>query len=172
MKRVLQTAVILLFLLTLCACNLSEEELREKAIDQLNQNSDLPFPLALPENELGDISAYQRIDGYGCWGLEDADATITISGYPDCLDAYHVTDIRFRTTRYSVFGVRIGDIAKDAVERLKSEGYVRVPDTSDLAYTKDGVVIRLEYSDTEGRQLTVSVLTVYLLTTNVEDVNF
>ena len=42
-----------LALLLLCACGLSGEERRERALDELNRESELPFALTQPEAELG-----------------------------------------------------------------------------------------------------------------------
>jgi len=172
MKKTVCTAITLLLLLALCACGMPEEERRAETVDRLNQNSDLPFALALPEAELGDVSAYSRIEGWGCWGLQDEDACITVSGYPDVLDSYHVTGIDLLTPKYSVFGLRVGDTAQRAAEILKPEGYKPVPDVrgwEGTCYLKDGVAIYPEYAP--GRE-TISGLTVYVQSTNVEDVVF
>ncbi len=172
MKKAVCTTAALLLLVWLCACGLSEEERRAETVDRLNQNSDLPFALTLPETELGDVSAYSRIEGWGCWGLQDEDARITISGYPDVLDDYHVTDIDLLTPKYSVFGLRVGDTAQRAAEVLEPEGYKLVPDVrgwEGTCYLKDGVAI---YPDYGQDQETISGLTVYVLCTNVEDVDF
>jgi len=171
MKKTVCTAITLLLLLTLCACGRSEEERHAETVDRLNQNSDLPFALTLPETELGDVSAYSRIEGWGCWGLQDEDASITISGYPDVHDDYHVTDIYLLTPKYSVFGLKVGDTAHRAAEVLKPEGYKLAPDERGwgTCYLKDGVAIYPDYGQV---QETISGLTVYVLCTNVEDFDF
>ncbi|MDE7261121.1 MAG: hypothetical protein K2N78_03530 [Oscillospiraceae bacterium] len=170
MRKAVYTVIALLLPLVLCACGLSEEELRERAIGQLNRNSDLPFSLILPETELGDVSAYSRGGGWGCWSLFNEDADITLSGWPDVLDSYCVTDIRLRTAKYSVFGLRVGDTAARAGELLEPKGYELVPDVrgwGDAYYLKDGVIIHLELSGEE-----ITELTVYVQSTNLEGVDF
>ena len=97
MKRMIQITIALLLLLSMCACSLTEEELRERAVDQLNKNSELPFGLTLPKEDLGDASAYWQGGGWGCESLFDDDIDMLLSGYPDCQDAYHITEIRLMT---------------------------------------------------------------------------
>ena len=170
MKKYCLSAVALVLLL-LCACGLSEEERRERALDELNRESELPFALTQPEAELGDTGGYDRLEGYGCWGIHNDDVNITLSGWPDVLDSYHVTGMRLLSPRYSVLGLRVGDAAERAEELLESMGYEPLPEvvrgSGDTCYTRDGVLINLEY---QGE--TISGLTVYVQSTNVEDVYF
>lgn len=169
MKKYCLSAVALVLLL-LCACGLSEEERRERALDELNRNSELPFALTQPEAELGDTSGYGEWQGFGCWGIHNDDVDVTLSGWPDVLDSYHVTDMHLLSPRYSVLGLRVGDAAERAAEVLEPRGYELVPDVrgwGDTYYIKDGVIIHLEY---HGE--TISDLTAYVQSTNVEDVDF
>lgn len=168
MKKICRTVLAALFLLSLCACALTGEELRRQALDELNENSDLPFTLALPETELGDTGGYRRSQGWGCYSLENEDVWIGLSGYPDVLDSYHVKECTLRSSRYSVFGLRVGDTAGQAAEILKPRGYRPAPkDGWSILYEKDGVFIQLEFED--GK---ISVLTVFVESTNVEGVVF
>lgn len=155
-------------LLLLSACTMSDEERRQRALDELNENSGLPFALTLPETELGDVSEYLRVEGWGCYRLENEDVCIGFSGYPDVQDPYHVTDYWLQTPRYDLFGLRVGDTAGRAAEILKPRGYLPAPkDGWSILYEKDGVFIRLEFG--EGK---ISVLTVFVESTNVEGVVF
>lgn len=160
-----------LALLLLCACGLSEEERWERALDELNRESELPFALIQPETELGDTGGYDEWQGFGCRGIYNDDVDVTLSGWPDVQDSYHVTDMHLLSPRYSILGLRVGDAAKSAEELLKSMGYKPLPEVmrgwGDTCYTRDGVIINLEY---QGE--TISGLTVYVQSTNVEDVDF
>ena len=168
MKKVYRIVLAALLLLSLCACALTEEERRQRTLDELNENSDLPFALTLPETELGDTGGYQRGEGWGCYSLENEDIWICLGGYPDVQDPYHVTDCILQTPRYSVFGLRVGDTAGQAAEILKPRGYRPAPkDGWSILYEKDGVFIRLKFD--EGK---ISALTVFVESTNVEDVDF
>lgn len=169
MKKYCLSAVALVLLL-LCACGLSEEERLERALDELNRNSELPFALTQPEAELGDTSGYWESWGFGCRGLHNDDVYILLSGWPDVLDDYRVTDIHLLSPQYAIFGLRVGDAAERAAEVLEPRGYELVPDVrgwGDTYYIKDGVIIHLEY---HGE--TISDLTAYVQSTNVEDVDF
>lgn len=170
MKKYCLSAVALVLLL-LCACGLSEEERLERALDELDRNSELPFALTQPEAELGDTSGYGEWQGFGCWGIYNDDVDVTLSGWPDVLDSYHVTGMHLLSSRYSVLGLRVGDAAERAEELLESMGYKPLPEvvrgSGDTCYTRDGVLINLEY---QGE--TISGLTVYVQSTNVEDVDF
>lgn len=176
MKKTILAAAVLLLLLSLCACGLSEEELRERAIDQLNKNSDLPYALTLPKAELGDASAYWQGGGWGCESIYDDDIDMLLSGYPDCLDEYHITEIHLLTPKYSIFGLRVGDAPERAGELLEPKGYELVPDVRgwgvEAYYLKDGVFLHLEFGYQEDGQQVISGLTAYVLTTNVENVDF
>lgn len=170
MKKYCLSAVALVLLL-LCACGLSEEERLERALDELDRNSELPFALTQPEAELGDTSGYGEWQGFGCWGIYNDDVDVTLSGWPDVLDSYHVTDMHLLSPRYSALGLRVGDAAERAEELLESMGYKPLPEvvwgSGDTCYTRDGVLINLEY---QGEA--ISGLTVYVQSTNVEDVDF
>lgn len=176
MKRMIQIAIALLLLLSVCACSLTEEELRERAVDQLNKNSDLPFGLTQPKEDLGDASAYRQGGGWGCESLFDDDIDMLLSGYPDCQDAYHITEIRLMTPKYSIFGLRVGDAPERARELLLPVGYELVPDVrgtgEEAYYLKDGVFLHMEFGYQEDGQKIISELTAYVLTTNVEGVDF
>ncbi len=176
MKRTAQTVIAILLLLSLCACSLTEEELRERAVNQLNKNSDLPFGLTQPEAELEDTDTYRQGGGWGCRSIFDDDIDILLSGYPDCLDEYHITEIRLLTPKYSIFGIHVGDAPERAGELLEPKGYELVPDVRgwgvDAYYLKDGVFIYLEFGYLEDGQKVISGLTAYVLTTNIEGVDF
>ena len=170
MKRIAQTAMAFLLLLILCACGLSDEERRERAIAELNENSDLPFALTLPETELGDVGAYQQGGGWGCCSLENPDIYLTLSGYPDVMDPYHITGCHLRTARYSLFGLRVGDERARAREVLEPWGYRSVPGGSawaDACYEKDGITIQFDFR--EGK---VFFIMVSVESTNIEGVVF
>lgn len=90
-----------LALLLLCACGLSEAERWERALDELNRESELPFALIQPEAELGDTGGYDEWQGFGCRGIYNDDVDVTLSGWPDVQDSYHVTDMHLLSPRYS-----------------------------------------------------------------------
>ena len=101
MKRI--GAFFLAFLL-LCACGAPGAQ--GSALEQANRHLDTPFSLAMPAEEAEKhATQYRYGGGFGGFTLENQDARYMLSGYPDVLDAYHVTEIRLLSTKYHIFGV-------------------------------------------------------------------
>lgn len=115
---------------------------RQSALNEFNTYSDLPYRLATPEAQLGDMSDFEECPGYGCYLLENQDIIIWISGYPDVLDDGHVTQYDVKSDKYSILGLRVGDDVGEVDTTLRKFGYDC--DTHLGVYTKGG--IRIETS--------------------------
>lgn len=131
---------------------------KKKAIEEINRNCDVPYALTLPETELKDTDAYSGWEGFGCYGLANDDVLFTLSGYPDCLDAYHVTAYEIRTTKYTLMGLRVG-CSLDAADKVMGQhGYAISSDDHGLSrYTKSGVRVGVDLEDGIITALRVSV---------------
>ncbi len=120
----------------------------QEAIDEVNANANFPFPLATPEAEL-DTEGYERAEGMGGYALRKFGIWLSIAGWPDVQDSYHVKEYRFTVPDYQVFGFTIGDRYEDAAATLEQHGY-RVLDSEydwhTVSYTKDDAVdIELQF---------------------------
>lgn len=163
MKKVPIIFCILVMVLSACSGKRTG-----KAIAELNQNSTVPLPMAMPESELTDVSDYERMEGFGCYTLENEDLSITFSGYPDVLDAYHVTEYRIKSDEYHLFGLQTGCDLTDADQIMAEYGYSLTEENDwQHCYEKNGVQIVLEVADRQ-----VSGFSVYVDTANHENVQF
>ncbi len=95
------------------------------AIDEVNENMNLPFPLALAEKELKYDDEYERGEGFGGYTLCKEGMMLWVSGWPDVCDDYHVTEYRLTGKEYEIFGISVGNDLDDAVTVLTNHAYVR-----------------------------------------------
>lgn len=110
---VLGIVILLIVLFFVCrACYI------RAAIRTFNEHAQLPIGIAVPEENLTDTDLYMQTEGFGCYTLDGGDIKYIISGYPDCLDPYHTTDIEFDGTEYSIFGISVGDSFSEKAERI------------------------------------------------------
>jgi hypothetical protein len=137
-------------------------------IEELNSNSNLPFPLALPSEEIGDASYYTYSPGFGGYWLHDDNIRITISGYPDVLDTRRTTSYIIRSDKYDLFGVKVGDSIERAASVLTAYGYTLVLEDYGYAHYENGDVRILPY----GSSGIIEELRVSLSVTNKENIVF
>ena len=104
----------------------------QTAVDELNENTNLPFPLALREEDLKYGGEYEKEPGFGGYVLKKEGLMFWVSGWPDVLDGYHVTEYRFTGREYSVFNISVGNTLDEAVSALKSHGYTRDKEAEEL----------------------------------------
>lgn len=166
MKRI--GAFFLAFLL-LCACGAPGAQ--GSALEQANRHLDTPFSLAMPAEEAEKHAAQYRYGGgFGGFTLENQDVRYTLSGYPDVLDAYHVTEIWLLSTKYHIFGVTLYDELQTALEAFQTYGFLEDESRSDdtcLVLTNENVELVLEASEGILYSLRIGVIA-----TNVEGVDF
>ena len=108
--------------------------------------------------------------GFGCFTLENQDVCYTLSGYPDVLDEYHVTEIQLLSTKYHIYGVTLHDDLQTALEAFQSYGFTEDESRSNdtrLVLTQENVGLVLEASDGILIGLRIGVTA-----TNVEGVDF
>ncbi len=156
MKRVKVILSVLLIGLFLATC--SDDILRNQAIAEVNRNSDVPFALALPASKLKNTDEYFRSEGWGCYSLGNDDIFFTISGYPDCLDKYHVTEYQIKSSKYTFMGLQVGCSLDMADEVMERNGYKISTQNNWLSrYTKSGVRVGVDLSDDIVTAFRVSV---------------
>lgn len=159
----------------LAALLLSLPSPEERALAQLEENCDVPFHLTTPAGELPDLPDALRTEGFGCYGLENGDLALTLGGYPDVQDPYCLTGFTLRSSRYALFGLRVGDTLDGAEEVLTAQGYQPVQEengtdwTRPLRYTEGPLCVSLGLSEDLER---LSSLTVSIAVTNRENVVF
>ncbi len=81
----------------------------KQMIEDFNKHATLPFGLAVLEEELGDITEYEYLGGFGCYRLEKDDISYEIRGFPDVLDDYRTTAVHFTSSAFSIYGIHVGD---------------------------------------------------------------
>ena len=166
MKRI--GAFFLAFLL-LCACGAPGAQ--GSALEQANRHLDTPFSLAMPAEEAEKhATQYRYGGGFGCFTLENRDVCYTLSGYPDVLDEYHVTEIQLLSTKYHIYGVTLHDDLQTALEAFQSYGFTEDESRSNdtrLVLTQENVELVLEASDGILIGLRIGATA-----TNVEGVDF
>lgn len=173
-KRVLLSALAAVLPL-LAALLLLLPSPAERALAQLEENCDVPFLLTIPDRELPGLPNALRTEGFGCYGLEDEDLALTLSGYPDVQDPYCLTGFTLRSPRYALFGLRVGDTPDAAAEALTAQGYQPVQEETGtdwarpLTYAKGPLSVTLGLSDDLER---LSSLTVSIAVTNRENIIF
>lgn len=147
----------------------------ERALTQLEENCDVPFLLTTPAGELPDLPNALRTEGFGCYGLENEDLSLTLGGYPDVQDPYCLTRFTLRSPRYHLFGLRVGDTLAAAEQALAQQGYHPLQEDTGperirpLAYAKGPLSVSLGLSGDPER---LSSLTVSIAVTNRENVVF
>lgn len=148
--------VILFICLSLASC--SGNSNMNKAIEELNQNCDVPFGLTLPESSLQNTDGYISHQGFGGYILENDDASFTIGGYPDVLDKYHVVEYQIKSSKYTLMGLQVGCSLDLADEIMEQNGYtISTNDNWWSRYTKNGVRIGIELNDDIITKFHVSV---------------
>ena len=150
-KRI--TAIFLLFIMamSMTSCSINKEEV----INEVNDNSNLPFPLLLPNSDLDyDESEYQELPMMGGSGFENDSFRIILTGWPDNRGSSdYITEISFTDPAYSIFGVKVGDDYLVATEVLEKHGYKeessRVDSGNDYSsfMKNDAVEITISFND-------------------------
>lgn len=139
---------VLFVLLFLSACNSNKlEEQRLTAVTEANENCDAEFGLATPAVDITVEDGYAHIEAFGCYLLENDDIRFCLSGYPDVLDDYHVTQIDLLSDKYHIYGYTLSDSAQEVVEHLTSVGFKKDEALSSsynqTVMAKSGVFIRI-----------------------------
>lgn len=163
---------VLFVLLFLSACNSNTlEEQRLSSVAEANENCDAEINLATPEADISNIDEYANSGGFGCYFLSNNDVSYCISGYPDVLDDYHVTQIELLSKNCHIYGFTLSDSAQEAAEHLASVGFEKDEALSSSYYqtvmSKDGVIIRIGSAAD-----VIYSLIIQLEVTNEENVNF
>ncbi len=141
----------------------------KNAIQAFNEDSGIPLPLGAPEQELGDLSIYERTDGFGCYRLTGDGICYEISGYPDALSAYHTTSVHITDGRYTVYGARVGaPYPADMLTVMRSFGFTPSDGTAQARKFESG---RLSVTFTLENATVISI-TASLRTTNITGVQF
>ena len=117
MKRIIIPITLVLILAASCS--------DIDAINEVNANMNLPFPIALAEDALEYGAEYEREQGFGGYTLSKDGLMFWVSGWPDVVDEYHITEYRFTSKEYNVFGIAVGTTLDNAVSILKKHGYRR-----------------------------------------------
>lgn len=158
--------VIVMICLSLAAC--SGNGNTKRAIEEVNQNCDVPFGLALPESSLQNTDEYVRREGFGGYMLENDDVSFTLGGYPDVLDEYHVVEYQIKSSKYTLMGLQVGCSLAAADEAMEQNGYTAsAGDDWWSRYTKNGVRIGVALDGDA-----VAVFHVSVEVTNKENVVF
>lgn len=156
--------------LFICVCltSFSGHSKKNETIREINRNCNVPFALTLPESALKNIKEYSRIGGFGGYLLENEDVSVTISGYPDCLDKYYVTGYQIKTPKYIFMGLQVG-CSLEAVDEVMSQKGFMISTESGCwkEYVKNGVRIGVSLKDK-----VVSIFHIAVDVTNKKDVSF
>jgi len=118
-KIILSLFALTLILMASCSNNATD------AIDEVNKTMNLPFILALSEKDLEYGDEYERANGFGGYTLRKDGLMFWVSGWPDVVDDYHVTEYRFTDDKYTVFNISVGNTLNDAVSIMEKNGYSR-----------------------------------------------
>ncbi len=141
----------------------------KNVIQDFNDSAALPIALGTPETELDDVSAYEKVEGFGCYRLQDDGLSYELSGYPDVLSGYHVTGITVTSGDYEIYGVRVGSAyPEDQLALMKSHGFTPSDGTRASRKFENGklsVTFQLQENTVVG-------ITVALRTTNITGVQF
>jgi len=116
-KIIFSICVLILIFASSCLHNTID------AIAEVNVNMYLPFPITLSENDVEYGDEFKWSKGFGCYILNGDGIQIWLSGWPDVHDDYHVTEYRFTSNEYHIFGISVGNTLDDAVSVLKNHGY-------------------------------------------------
>jgi|GEM_PF-2502483 len=161
---------------------------RDAAIAEVNEGSMFPFPLGLPETELEYGEEYERGEGFGCFSIRKDGTWISIAGWPDCLDDYHVIEYRLTDSTYSVFGISVAEPPNEGEthittgshefteQQLAKRGYEKSTETDiwndgsgRYVYIKDDAVKISLHVDADG---VIYEIWATLVVTNKENVVF
>ena len=144
-----QIGAFFLTFLLLCACG--APGIHGSALEQANRHLDTHFSLAMPAEEAEKhAEQYCYGGGFGCFTLENQDDCYTLSGYPDVLDEYYVTEIQLLSTKSHIYGVTLHDDLQTALEAFQSYGFTEDESRSNdtrLVLTQENVELVLEASD-------------------------
>ncbi len=145
-RKITRVALCCALIILLSACTGVD------VIGELGDNSSFPFRLTLPESELSYGDEYRKGMGFGCYSIETDGLFITVSGWPDVTDVYHVTEYRVTGGLYPVFGISVGNEFASADSALKRHGYKmqKLEKGRRAEYIKGTKVIITLFLDTEG----------------------
>jgi hypothetical protein len=115
----------------------------------------------VPEKELQNIDEYVKVEGFGCYSLENGDVTFRLGGYPDTLDEYHIIQYEIKSSKYTLMGLQVGCSLDRVHEVMEQNGYK----LNDHTYKKNGVGITIFSSND-----VVTSFFVYVETTNIHNV--
>lgn len=173
-----KTLFCTLALLLLCACGGAQRMTTEEVLAELAEHCDAPVLLGQILENPDDLWAgrgmwagYALTPGFArcCCLLEGDGLELELGGWPDVLDNWHVTRLRLTGGRYSLFGLRAGDMREEADRVLRAWGYApAAEDARSRGYTKGEVWLGVRW-DGEGR---IVRLTVSIPSTNREGVDF
>ncbi len=167
----------------MAGCRTDEGDAGQKALTFVNERCDMPIKLAMQESALGETADLERWDGYGGYDLSNETVRYTLTGYPDVLDALHVTKIRLLSDNYQIFGVTVGDPLTEAAERFASFGFREDAALSETHSGLNGAGESIEYCSltmemdgvilcVEGQNGCISELSIELAVTNKHNVVF
>jgi hypothetical protein len=129
-KRLALTLALLLGLALLGGCATAKTE---KYIASFNAsfNGILLLGEKLPFSSSPPDEGFDTEPGFGCYAYKSADGLTSfgVSGYPDALDAYRVTDFSTEDGYYTVFGFSVGDTRAKAEDALARNGYKKIKDS-------------------------------------------
>lgn len=151
-----------------CLTSFSGHNKRNETIGEINRNCNVPFALTLPESSLENIKEYSMIGGFGSYLLENEDVSVTISGYPDCLDKYHITGYQIKTPKYIFMGLQVGCSLEAIGKVMNLKGFMISTESSRWReYIKNGVRIGISLKDKA-----VTIFHISVDVTNKKDVSF
>lgn len=163
-------------LMLLAALQLSLRSPESRVLAELTQDCTVPFLLTTPDKELPELPNATRVEGWGCYSLENKDLSLTLGGYPDVQDLpYCLIGYTLRSPRYTLFDLRVGSTLEEAENVLKQRGYHPVLEETvadwspPLSYVKEPICIRLGLSEDLEH---LSSLTVSIAVTNQDQVIF
>jgi hypothetical protein len=166
MKKVAMVSIVLLILIFLTTC--PGHSKKNQTIKEINRNCNVPFTLTQSESVLKNISGYSKNQGFGSYSLENDDLSITVGGYPDCLDKYHIIGYQIKSYKYTFMGLQVG-CSLDAVDEvMKQNGFIISNDENWRdRYKKNGVRIGISLKDN-----IVTIFHVSVEVTNKQNVSF
>ncbi len=140
--------VFTILFICFCLTNFPGHSKKNETIGEINRNCNVPFALALSESALENIGEYLVIGGFGCYLLENEDISITVGGYPDCLDMYHITGYQIKSPKYTFMGLQVGCSIDTVDEVMEQNGYINSTKGSWWReYIKNGVRIGISLKD-------------------------
>ena len=137
----------------------------DSLINTINTNSILPMVLLTPFDTDKIPSGSQFIRNYMSFDYYYDDYEIKFAGYPTDESDFHLTNIKFETDKYNLFGITIGNKKNDVVKTLHSFGFSEMPEKcSDnyLCFSNLDVRIGVHFQDNSVIRMVVSVATYYL----------